>query len=208
MNYFRAFPTPTANLLSGDFQENMQLRPREAVMNWKIPSHQARIITGGLIASFALVGPVKAQGAPPTPTPQEEIAGAWSIVSVYVEQDGRKIELYGKNPNGIITFGLNGYFVGIIQSDQLPKISSNNRMDATDAENRAILKESLAYYGKYTVDGKIGELKVHFNGSTYPNWIGMDQTRKFTIIGTKLDMIVPTTTVGPGVAHLVLKRLE
>jgi hypothetical protein len=202
------FPTLTANVLSGNFKENLHSRPVEAVMRWKIQSQPARFVTGGLIASFAILGPVSAQNAAPTPTPQEEIAGTWSVVSEYVEQNGKRTELFGKNPNGVITFDLSGYFVGLIQSDQLPKISSNNRMEATDFENRSILKGSLAYYGKYTVNGKKGEVNFHFNGSTYPNWIGMDQTRKFTIVGDKLDLTVPVTTVGPGVAHLVLKRLE
>lgn len=177
-------------------------------MRWKIQSRPAQFVTGGLIASFALFGPAVAQNAAPTPTPQEEIAGTWSVVSEYVEQNGHKTELFGKNPNGIITFDLSGYFVGLIQADQLPKISSNNRMEATDFENRSILKGSLAYFGKYTVNSKKGEVNFHFDGSTYPNWIGTDQTRKFTIVGNKLDLTIPVTTVGSGVAHLVSKRLE
>ena len=175
-------------------------------MSWNTSSRPARLVMGGVIASFALLGPVKAQNA--TETPQQEVVGIWSVVSQYVEQNGKKVEIFGKMPNGIITFDLKGYFVGLIQSNKLPKISSNNRMIATAAENRAIFRGSLAYFGKYTVDGKKGEINLHFNGCTYPNWIGMDQTRKFTILGTELDMTIPATTVGPGVGHLVLKRLE
>jgi Lipocalin-like domain len=180
----------------------------ETAMSWKIPSRHAQFLTGGLIASLAFFGPVKAQNAPSSATLQEEIVGTWAVVSQYVDQDGKKVELFGENPNGVITFDMNGYFVGLIQSNQLPKVASNNRLVATDSENRDILKGSLAYFGKYTVRGKKGEIDLHFNGSTYPNWIGMDQSRKFTIKGTRLDLTVPTTTVGSGVGHLVLKRLE
>lgn len=177
-------------------------------MSWKIPSRRAQLLAGGLIASFALFGPAKAQNVSPAPTPQEEIVGTWAVVAQYMEQNGQKVEVFGKNPNGIITFDMNGYFVGVIQSDHLPKVASNNRMVATDSENRDILKGSLAYFGKYTVSRKKGEIDLHFNGSTFPNWIGMDQTRKYTILGTRLDLTIPATTVGPGVGHLVLKRLE
>jgi len=177
-------------------------------MSWKIPSRPAQLLTGGLIASFAFFGPVQAQNAPSSPTLQEEIVGTWAVVSQYLEQNGQKVAIFGKNPNGIITFDMNGYFVGVIQSDQLPKIASNNRLVATDSENRDILKGSLAYFGKYMVRGKKGEIDLHFNGSTFPNWIGMDQTRKFTVNGTRLDLTIPATTVGAGVGHLVLKRLE
>jgi hypothetical protein len=180
----------------------------EAVMVWKISARTTQFLAGGLIASFALSGPVKAQGAPPTPTAQEEIVGIWSVVSEYVEQNGQKNEIFGKTPHGIITFNLSGYFVGMIQSDQVSKIASNNRMTATDYENRSVLHGSLAYFGKYTVNGKKGEINFQFAGCTYPNWIGMDQTRKFTIVGTRLDLITPDITVGTGVGHLVLKRLE
>jgi len=175
-------------------------------MSWKISARSARFITGGLIASLASFGPVRAQEA--TPTPSEQIAGLWSVVSVHMDQRGRTVENFGENPNGIISFDSGGYFVGVIQSRDLPPIASNNRMLATGMEGRAITRGSLAYFGKYTVDAKREELNLHFLGCTYPNWVGMDQTRTFTIKGTELDLTVPVTTAGPGVAHLVLKRLE
>jgi hypothetical protein len=37
-------------------------------------------------------------------------------------------------------------------SGDLPKFASGNRLQGSDAENNAIVRGSLAYFGTYTVD--------------------------------------------------------
>jgi hypothetical protein len=53
----------------------------------------------------------------------------------------------GPNPLGQLMYDANGRFT---RSD-LPKLASNNREAGTTEENKAIVQESLAYFGTYTV---------------------------------------------------------
>jgi hypothetical protein len=52
-------------------------------------------------------------------------------------------------------------------------------------------------------DNKI--FTVRFEGSSYPNLEGMEQTRRFTISGDELTVTNPAPTVGGSPSQLVLK---
>ena len=49
----------------------------------------------------------------------------------------------------------------------------------------------LAYFGTYTVDEKAGVVVHHVEGASFPNWIGTDQRREFTLSGRRLTLRTP-----------------
>jgi len=49
---------------------------------------------------------------------------------------------------------------------------------------------------------------THVEGGTFPNWIGTDQKRPFTIFGDELKWTTPTTSLGSGTALDVWKRAK
>lgn len=70
----------------------------------------------GHVATFALcivgtllTGAAQAQGL------KEQIVGAWSPVSQYVEQDGKRVEPFGNNLKGIVIYQADGRFVLYLQ---------------------------------------------------------------------------------------------
>jgi hypothetical protein len=147
-------------------------------------------------------------GMPATASAQtlkQQIVGTWFAVSQYVDQDGKKLEAFGPSPKGMVVYDANGRFILVLQRASLPNISSNNRMNGTAEENRAIVQGSIAYYGRYSID-EPGTLNLHYDGSTYPNWDGVDQVRLVAISGDELRMTSPVSAVGGGVVHLVLRR--
>jgi hypothetical protein len=81
-------------------------------------------------------------------------------------------------------------------------------MAGTAEENKAIVQGSIAYFGTYSVDEKEGKIKLHYDGSTYPNWDGEDQTRLIAVTGDELKIVSPVSAVGGGVVHLVLRRAK
>ena len=81
-------------------------------------------------------------------------------------------------------------------------------MTGTAEENRAIVQGSIAYYCRYSIDEKERKINLHYEGSTYPNWDGEDQTRLITVSGDELKIISPVSAVGGGVVHLVLRRAK
>lgn len=139
-------------------------------------------------------------------TLKEQIVGSWIPVSQYVDQDGKKLEPFGPNPKGIVVYDATGRFVLVLQRSTLPRFASNNRLAGTAEENKAVVQGSIAYFGRYSVDEKGGKLSLHYDGSTFPNWDGVDQARFITISGDELKMVSPVSAVGGGVVHLVLRR--
>ena len=138
----------------------------------------------------------------------EQIVGTWIPVSQYVDQDGKKVEPFGANPKGMVVYDKSGRFILVLQRATLPRFASNNRLTGTAEENKAIVQGSIAYFGNYSVDEKQRKLKLHYDGSTFPNWDGEDQTRMIAISGDELTIISPASAIGGGAVHLVLRRAK
>jgi Lipocalin-like domain len=141
-------------------------------------------------------------------TAAKDLVGTWMLVSVTLEKDGKKSDLFGPNPPGQVMFGPNGRMSLIITRADLPKFASNNRHAGTPEENNAVVQGSIAYFGTYSVSETDKTLTVHIEGGTFPNWIGTDQKRPFTISGDELELTVPTTSQGSGHALDVWKRAK
>jgi hypothetical protein len=138
----------------------------------------------------------------------KQVQGSWTLVSLYVEQDGKKIEPFGSHPRGFMTLTPDGRLSHILLKESLPKFAADNRLKGTAEENQVIVQGSLAYYGSYTVvNEKEHAVKVHIEGSTFPNWDGQDQKRTWIVKGDELIITNPTASVG-GVAHVIFKRAK
>ena len=137
---------------------------------------------------------------------KEQLVGTWTVVSQYVDQQGKKVEPFGSSPKGMFVFDRGGHASIIIMRSGLSKIASNNRMKATPDEHKAIVEGTLAYYGIYTVNEKDESVTIKIEGSTYPNWDGETQKRMIAIKGDELRVINPTPNIGGGTAYVVLKR--
>lgn len=138
----------------------------------------------------------------------KDIVGTWTLHSLMVDHDGVKNEPYGHNPHGAVTFGPDGRFSLIISRSDLRPIASNNRLQGTDEENRAIVHGSIAYFGTYTVDESARTFTVHVEGGTFPNWVGTDQKRIFSISGDELKYTNTNRSAGAGTALVVWKRAK
>ena len=161
-----------------------------------------------LLLAMAVQSPLKAQNM--VPTLQEQVAGTWMIVSQYVEVDGQRVDTIGPNAKGSTIFDQSGHFVSVVQAANLPKFASNNRLTGTDAENTAVIHGSLAYYGTYTVNEKNNTITLHLEGSTFPNWDGVVQTRTVAISANRMNMDTKYTasSIGQGEVRLVYQRAK
>jgi hypothetical protein len=82
----------------------------------------------------------------------KDLVGTWTLVSITIERDGKKIDFYGPNPQGQAMYDANGRVSSIITRSDLPKFASNNRQSGTPEENKVVVQGSIAYFGTYTVD--------------------------------------------------------
>jgi Lipocalin-like domain len=137
----------------------------------------------------------------------KDLVGTWKSVSTIITgPDGRKTEPFGPNPNNILVFDANGRFVLVNTRPDLPKFASNNRMQGTSEENKAIVQGSIAYFGTYSVVDKVIVEKIE--GSTWPNWNGTEQKRPIiSFTGDDMKTSTAAASVG-GTAENTYKRIK
>jgi len=138
-----------------------------------------------------------------------ELVGAWTLVSITVNQgEQKKIEPFGPAPKGSLIFERNGRFSITVTRSDLPKFGSSSRVAGTPEENAAIVQGTIAYFGTYSISVEDRLVTVHVEGSTFPNWVGTDQKRLFTIIGDELRYTNVNRSSGAGTALVVWKRAK
>jgi len=134
------------------------------------------------------------------------IAGTWAWISVgNTAPDGTMSQPFGPTPGGYIIFDSGEHFVWLITRPDRPKFASGKRDQGTADENKAAVQGSLGYAGTYFVSGEVLVLKI--DSSTYPNEVGAEQRRIFTLTGDELMWRNPTVSTGAaGIARL--RRLQ
>jgi hypothetical protein len=142
---------------------------------------------------------------------KDQLVGTWMLVSIYIEgPDGSRFDPFGANPTGILFMDGNGHIsVQFIGSD-LPKFASNDRLQGTPEENKAVEQGILCYFGTYSVSDADRSLNIHIESSSFPNWTGSDQKRLVTLTEDEMKWINPTASSGgPGfTGHTVWKRAK
>lgn len=139
---------------------------------------------------------------------EKQIQGTWSLVSIFVEKDGEKIDVFGANPKGSMILTPNGRFSVILMNATLPKFAASSRVKGTTEENQAVVQGSLAYFGSYKiVSDKEHIVSLNIEGSTYPNWTGEEQKLVMTVTGNEMKVINPAAAVG-GKGYPTWKRIK
>jgi len=137
------------------------------------------------------------------------LIGTWTLVSLKNEQDGKITEPLGPNPKGLLIFDRSGRYAFLMFVPDLPKFASNSRVKGTPEENKAVVVGSLAHFGKYSVNEKEGTFSLYPEASTFPNWVGIEQKRSFSISKDEFKMTNPSPSrAGGGVNTLILKRAK
>lgn len=158
-----------------------------------------------LLASILLVAGTMAAQQLPT---AKQLAGTWKLVSITIEKSGQKTDMYGPNPQGITIFDRNGHFSRLISRSDVSKFASNNRLAGTPEENKAAVQGSIAYFGTYSCNAADKSCMVHIEGSSFPNWVGVDQKRLLTLSGDELREANSAPSTGTGSAQVVWKRVH
>ena len=137
---------------------------------------------------------------------KDQLIGAWTFVgSTGKKPDGSPV--WGSNPKGLLIFTPDGHYSSQILRSDVPKFKASNRLQGTADENQAAVHGGIATFGKYTVNEADKSFTVRFEGSSYPNNTGVEQTRPFTIAGEELKIINPASSSG-GQSELTFKRAK
>lgn len=108
---------------------------------------------------------------------ENQLVGAWRMLSATIDPGGKNIAAYGENPNGLLVFTPDMHFVEVLTDADVPRFASNTRGEGTDDENRVAMSRSIGFFGAYTVDEKGAFSGNRVEGATFPNWVGSVRTR-------------------------------
>jgi hypothetical protein len=128
-------------------------------------------------------------------TIRDQLIGAWSVVSVVVDADGKRTEPFGPTPKGMFIFTADGHFATNIIGSDRQKFASNNRATGTADENKAAVTGNISMFGTYAV-GSDGSIDFHIVGSSFPNWDGTKQKRLVEIKGEEIIWKNPAASTG------------
>jgi Lipocalin-like domain len=136
-----------------------------------------------IVAALALVAANSAAAEPASL--KDRLVGTWHfVVAEIIAPDGTRSFPFGPNPHGILMFGADGSFANIHIAGEVPKIATGERLGGTPEEYAAIMRNSIALFGTYTVDEANKRVTFNIASSTFPNWQGVSQTR---VIDTLTD---------------------
>lgn len=106
-------------------------------------------------------------------SPKDTLVGTWVQVSLdTVSGDGSRRPLYGENAKGMIIYTSDGYFTLMQASLDLPKLQSGLPSKATPEEAKAVIANSIAYFGRYSLDETSMVLSLDIQASTFANQTG------------------------------------
>lgn len=162
------------------------------------------------VAALLALGIATASAQPATPL-RDRLVGTWDfVIAEIVAGDGTRTLPFGDQPRGLLIFTADGHFSQVHVASGLPKVASGNRLGGSPEDNTAIVHNSLAMIGTYSVDEEKKTLTFHIKASTFPNLDGVSQTRTIDrLTGDEFRNTNPAASrAGPAVASNLYRRAK
>jgi hypothetical protein len=106
---------------------------------------------------------------------------------------------------GSLMFDSDGHFSAIFMRADLPRYASDSRAQGTPDDYKTTVNGAVAVFGTYTLSGT--DLNLHIDGSTFPNWNGINQKRtNVSVSATDLKYTQPTPSAGGPPLVVIWKR--
>jgi hypothetical protein len=144
----------------------------------------------------------------PEPAHAFPLHGTWTLVAAdKILPGGARARDYGEHPKGRLIVDTQGrYSLQILKSER-PRFATGSKADGSADEFKSAVMGSSTHYGTVTIDGKAGQLVFSIEGSSFPNWEGTVQRRRYTLEGGQLSYRVPPRTDG-SIPISVWRRLD
>jgi hypothetical protein len=108
---------------------------------------------------------------------KNNVAGTWNLISAYMDSHGKRLDILGSHPAGMLIFTEDLHFIVVINNPDIPKFVSGDRSNGTPEEYKTAVVNSLGVYGIYTIDENGDFLEEHVSGSTFQNMNGTSRGR-------------------------------
>lgn len=108
---------------------------------------------------------------------KDALAGTWKLISVTDTTDAGEVvtTLYGRNPDGLLTYTTDGRMMVIITDDGRKPLSILGRRTSSVEERAELFSSCVAYSGRYTFTGD--KVIHHVEVASLPNFVNTDLVR-------------------------------
>lgn len=145
-----------------------------------------------LALPFIVTVALDAQTPAPRPatTATQRIVGTWQLMTRTVRRaDGTTIvdPVLGEKPTGRLVYDAGGAMsLQMMRTGRKDAISTP--ASPKDKPNQRVILGYDSYFGRYTVDEKAGTVTHHVEGSLFPEDLGSNWVRPFTLNGDTLTL--------------------
>lgn len=139
---------------------------------------------------------------------QNPFVGTWRLVSLELRRaDGQVSYPFGQDAVGYIMYSQDGYMSVAFMSANRQKFAAGDILRGTVEEKVAAADTFVSYCGRYEIQGD--RVIHHIEVSFFPNWIGVNQERFYSLDGDTLSLFTPPLLLGglQQVAYLVWQRV-
>jgi hypothetical protein len=127
------------------------------------------------------------------PDVRERLLGAWRLVSSdWRDEMGKVDSPLGDDAVGQLIYDGSGSVSAQLMRLNQPRFVDDDWRRADTAERAAAWLGYFCYFGTYTVDDAAGTVTHHVEGSSFPNLVGTDQLRHFTLAESHLSLTAQT----------------
>lgn len=136
----------------------------------------------------------------------QQFVGSWELQEWTIEsKDGKKDFPFGKDAIGQINYDNNGNMSVMIMKNHRPQLLSEDPLQGQPDEVVVAFKGFIAYSGKYEVNLYSEQVIHQIKISSFPNWVGQNQIRRFEFNEDKLTL--STNFIGQYKHKLTWKKL-
>jgi len=127
----------------------------------------------------------------------QKLAGAWKLVSfVYHRPSGDLVYPLGKDAIGSLLYHADARFSMQISRHDRPVFTTDYFEHLDPEEIRIAVCGYFAYFGTYRVNQAKKVVTHLVDGSLFPNWVGSEQVRRFSLSGDRLILEKPPRAQG------------
>ena len=139
---------------------------------------------------------------------KEQLVGSWTFVSaVNTRPDGSKFDPWGGKAVGLQMFDSAGRFSWQVIRSNIPRLASNNRLEGTADEFKAVAQGVLSAFGSYSLDDSGKILTQQIETSSFPNFNGAKRIWAIALTGDELTIGSQAGAAG-GTNELKWKRVK
>lgn len=115
------------------------------------------------------------------------LIGTWALVATeWKRADGRHANPFGAGAVGVLTYDAAGNMAAQIMRAERPVVDGGS--NGIENAMASAFPGYVGYFGTYEIDAD-GVLQHHVAGSAFPQWVGSEHARRYTVEGDRLTLM-------------------